>query len=71
MSKNHENLDFRGHAPDLSLKRDFSKTHSQTQRMHSWIGLDLILVEKLVRCQLNSQILRNLNFPDLTANFFD
>ena len=62
MSKNHEHLDFRGHAPDLSFKRDFSKTHRQTQRLHSWIARDLSLPGKLLRGQTNSQILRYLHF---------
>ena len=40
-SKFHENVDFRGHARDLSLRKDFSRTIKSTQRMHSWIARDL------------------------------
>ena len=42
---------------NLSLKTTFSKTHSQTQRMHSWIALDLNSRNKLVPSELNTQIL--------------
>ena len=48
---------FAGHAPDLCFKRDFSQGIESTQRMHFWIALDLIYNRKLVRSQLNSQIL--------------
>ena len=58
------------HTPDLFAKRDFSKTHSQTQRMYSWIGRDLIQ-GKLLRSQLNSQILNNLHFSDPFTPIFD
>ena len=71
MSKNLENLYFRGHAPDTSRKRDFSKTHSQTQRLHSWIGLDLIKVGKLLPCQLNTLIFRYCHFSDQVTPIFD
>ena len=33
---------FRSHARNLSANWNFCKTHSQTQQMHSWTGLDLI-----------------------------
>ena len=48
--------------PNTSLSRDFSKTHSWTCHLHSWIALGLTLREKLVRSETNSQILRNLHF---------
>ena len=54
MSKFHGNLDFLARAPDASVRTDFSKTHRQTQRLHSWIGLGLIWWGKLLRCQLNT-----------------
>ena len=34
-----------------------SNTHRQTQRIHSWIALGLRKVQKLVPCELNTQIL--------------
>ena len=71
MSTFHENLDFRGHAPDLFSKRDFSKTRKQTQQLYSWIGLDLPEGGKLLRCQLNSGILRYLHFSDPFTPIFD
>ena len=58
-----ENFDhFRLSCPDLSRKRDFSKTHKWTQGSHSWIGLDLLEVGKLLRSQTNSRIARYLHF---------
>ena len=58
----HENLDFFGVTKNLSLLVTFSKTHRQTQRIHSWICLDLRNVKKLVPRETNSQILRYLDF---------
>ena len=52
------------HHADLSIKRYFSKTHRQTQRIHSWIAFDLRKVGKLIRCQTNSWKFRFLNFRD-------
>ena len=52
------------HKKYLCCRTDFSKTHRQTQRIYFWIGLDLAEVGKLLRSQLNSQILRNLHFCD-------
>ena len=66
-----KNLDFLEASPNLSSKRDFSRTHIQTHRLHSWIGLDLRKKGKLLRSQWNSQILRNLTFSDLFAKIFD
>ena len=40
---------------NLSFLTTFSKTHRQTQRKHSWIGLGLRKVQKLVPCELNTQ----------------
>ena len=37
-----ENLNFVVSCKNLFFKRDFSITHRQTHRLHSWIGLDLI-----------------------------
>ena len=56
---------------NLFSSRDFSKTHSQTQRMYSWIGLGLRIREKLLLSQLNSQILRNLHFSNSFTPIFD
>ena len=70
-SKFHENLDFLESCKNLSLKRDFSQTHRQTQRIHSWIALDLRKGGKLLWSQLNSQILTYLHVYELSANFFD
>ena len=53
----HENLDFFGVTKNLCLDVTLSKTHRQTQRMHSWIALGLRNVKKLVPCQTNSGIL--------------
>ena len=39
--KNEQNLQFWCHHKNLSARTDFSKTHKQTQRMHSWINLAL------------------------------
>ena len=55
----------------MSLSRDFSKTHRQTQRIYFWIGLDLTERGKLLRSQTNSQILRNLHFCDQTPENVD
>ena len=71
MSKFHENLDFSEACPNTSRKRDFSKTHSQTQRMYSWIDLGVSKVGKLLRSQTNSRILRNLHFSDPFTPIFD
>ena len=57
--------------PNTSCKRDFSKTHRRTQRILPWTAIALSLVEKLLRSETNLQILSNLHFSDLTANFFD
>jgi len=48
------------HEKNLFSRTAFSKTHSQTQRMHSWIAYDLRKVRKLLRSQTNSQISSNL-----------
>ena len=48
---------FCDHDPDLCFGMDFSQGIESKQRMHFWIGLDLILEGKLVRSQLNTQIL--------------
>ena len=45
----------------------FSKTHRQTQRIHSWIGLGLRNRHKLVPCQTNSQILSYDTFSGRSA----
>ena len=66
-----KNLDLFEAWPNTSIKRDFSKTHRQTQRMHSWIGLDLTKAGKLLRSQLNSQILRYLHFSEPFTPIFD
>ena len=67
----HENLYFLNHTKNLCFSTTFYKTHRQTQRIHSWIALDLIYIRKLLRSQLNSQILKYLHFSELSANFFD
>ena len=56
---------------NMPCNDDFSITHRQTQRMYSWIGRDLIYLGKLIRSQLNSQILRNLHFSDRDTKKFD
>ena len=40
---------------NLCFDQTFSKTHRQTQRIHSWIALGLRKVQKLVPCQTNTQ----------------
>ena len=55
--KFHENLNFRVPCKNLFLCSDFSKTHRQTQRIHSWIALGLRNLNKLVPCKTNTQIL--------------
>jgi len=60
----HENLYFRGHAKNLSLGVARPQGIEMTQRMHFWICRDLIFVNKLVRSELNLQILRYFNFSD-------
>ena len=62
---------FSASCPDTSLLRDFSKTHRWTQRIHSWIGLELLEVGKLLRSQTNSQILSNLHFCEPFTPIFD
>ena len=57
--------------PDLSCSRDFSKTHRRTQRHHSWIAITCAEVGKLLRSQLNSQILRYLHFSHPFTSIFD
>ena len=42
---------------NLSIDQAFARTHRQTQRIHSWIALDLSYRNKLVPCELNTQIL--------------
>ena len=56
---------------NIFTKRDFARTHRQTQRMHSWIARDLSYPGKLIRSQLNSRILRNLHLCDLFLALFD
>ena len=70
-SKIRENLHFRVHAPDLSLRTTCSKTHKQTRDPHRWIGLDLIYMKKLLRGQTNSRIARNLHFSHPFTPIFD
>ena len=48
---------FGWHAADLSTHRKWPQGIESTQRMHFWIAFDLIYNRKLVRSQLNSQIL--------------
>ena len=55
---------FRGHATDLSVHRKFSQGMGSTQRMHFWIAFDLKMKEKLLRSQLNTQLLRFFYFCD-------
>ena len=62
---------FSASGPDLSLLVTFSKTHRRTQRIHSWIDLDMAQAKKLVRSETNSQILRNLHFCDPFTPIFD
>ena len=57
--------------PDLSLKRIFSKTHRRTQRHHSWIAFTFVEVGKLLRSQLNSQILSYHHFSHPFTSIFD
>ena len=47
---------------NLCFDQTFSQTHRQTQWMHSWIGLGLRNVKKLVPGQTNSGILSYDNF---------
>ena len=63
-SKFHENLDFSESYPDTSLSRKFAQTIESTQRMHRWISFGLMKVEKLIRSETNTQILRNLHCFD-------
>ena len=57
---------------NLSSLTTFSKTHRQTQRMHSWIGLGLRNPKKLVPRRTNSQILSCDHFSDdLPQKIFD
>ena len=42
---------------NLSSLMDFSKTHRQTQRINSWIGVGLRKDKKLVPSQTNTRIL--------------
>ena len=70
-SKFHENLDFSESCPDLCLLVTFSKTHRRTCHLHSWIALYLRKVEKLVRSETNTQILRYLHFSDPFTPIFD
>ena len=46
----------------LSISTNFSKTHRQTQQIHSWVCLELTERGKLLQSQLNSQILKYLHF---------
>ena len=64
-------LSFFGIMPNPFCKRDFSKTHSWTCHLHSWIALGLTIREKLVRSETNSQILRNLHFCEPFTPIFD
>ena len=70
-SKFHENLDFVESCKNLFVSTTFSQTHRQTQRIHSWIALDLRKGGKLLRSQLNSQILRYLHFSEPFTPLFD
>ena len=56
---------------NIYLSTDFFKTHTQTQELHSWVCRDLTEVGKLLPYQLNSQILRYLNFSDSFTPSFD
>ena len=62
---------FMGHEKNLSSKRDFSLANLRTQRMHSWIGLDLTKAGKLLRSQTNSWKMSNLHFSDPFTHIFD
>ena len=50
------------HKKNLSLLTTFSETIELTQRMHSWIAFNLKMIGKLVRSQLNTQILSYNHF---------
>ena len=52
--------------PDLSSKRNLATAHKQTRDPHPWIALDFVYVEKLLRSEKNSQILRYLHFSNLS-----
>ena len=62
---------FSASCQDTSSSTDFSETHRRTWDLHSWIGLELMHPEKLVRSETNSQILRNLHFCDPFTPIFD
>ena len=62
---------FGDHVSDFSSGRDFSQGIKSTQPMYFWIALDLILEGKLLRSQLNSQIMTYLNFCDQFFPLFD
>jgi len=47
---------------NLSSKTAFSKTIGLTQRIHSWTAFNLKMIGKLVRNQLNTQILSYNHF---------
>ena len=70
MSQNHENLDFRDHAQDLSFGRKSSLGIELTQRIHFWIAFYLSKSIKLVRSQLNSQILSYDHFSGQKSQIF-
>ena len=63
-SKKSKIFDFSVSCKNLCFDQTFSQTHRQTQRMHSWIGLDLRKVQKLVRSQTNTRILSYDHFSD-------
>ena len=57
--------------PDLSCKRNFSKTHRRTQGYHSWTSIDLTDPGKLLRGQTNTQMLSYLHFSNPLTPIFD
>ena len=67
----HLNLDFLRSCPNTFGSTTFHQGIESTQRIHSWICLDLRKVGKLLRSGTNSQILRNLHVSDPTAKDFD
>ena len=62
---------FMGREKNLVIRTDFFLANLRTQRMYSWIGLDLTKVGKLLRSQTNSQIFSNLHFSNPYTTFFD
>ena len=69
-SKFHENGHFSGLCRDLSSIRTFAQGIDLEQWRHFWIALLLILDGKLLRCQLNLQILSCDHFSDQNTQIF-